>query len=199
MNTIPSFGSQGESTESQNTNNANNTVSEQDIIRVSEQAQKAGQMRQQIRDQAKENNKFAQFLAFLLEECANNDELIKLIFSAFFKDGNNLVTQNISIEPLVGLFAIFYEQKTVELDLMNYYGSLFSIISVISQPTDYTKYVSQLMKKYPELTTIDKNLFVELIIETLYRKKILIKGSLSPDEEKNNYMQILDSLYASVL
>lgn len=199
INTMPSFGSQTEGAESQNATESNNAVSEQEIIRVSEQAQKAGQMRQQIRDRAKENNKFSKFLAFLLEEFWGNERLVKLVFSTFFKDGNNLVTQNVGVESLVGLYAIFYEQKILELDLMDYYSEIFSLVPQINQTNDYIVYVAGLMKKYPELTTIDKNLFVELLIETLNRKKILIKGDLSPEDEKNNYLQILNSLYASVI
>lgn len=176
-----------------------NQVTEEAVRRVQDDQKKAQQVGQDIKQDKTTNNKFAKFLAFLLKDI-KSDTLVKQIYHTFFKTRNeetDLVHLRKSMNTIlvVGMFVPFYQEESKELELESLYQNMWYADGEIHL-TKYINYIKQLLPKYHDDITIDKQEFTKLLryiseyynlIEKLSTEKTLefentIKKELSLNE-----------------
>lgn len=142
-----------------------NKVTEEAVRRVQDD-QKAQQVGQQIQQDKATNNKFANFLAFLLSDI-KSDTLIKQIYHTFFKtiDQETELTHlktSINTIVVVGMFVPFYPTEIKELVLESIYQDIWNF-DEDAYLTNYIAYIKQLLPKYHDNVIIDKIEFTKLL------------------------------------
>jgi len=160
-----------------------NKVTEAAVRRVQDDQQKAQQVGQDIKDDKATNNKFANFLAFLLKDI-RDDRLIKQIYQVFFKTRNeetDLVhlRKNMNTIVVVGMFAPFYQEEMKELELQTAYEDIFSFDGDIHL-TKYINYIKKLLPKHHDNIIIDRSEFIKLL--TILGEYYHLTEKLSPEK-----------------
>ena len=143
-----------------------NKVTEEAVRRVQDDQKKAQQVGQQIKDDKANNNKFAQFLAFLLKDI-KNDSLVKQIYHTFFKtrhEETDLIhlRKNMNTAVVVGMFVPFYETEIDNIGLKGTYEELRDFDGEVNL-TKYIKYIKHLLPKFHDNVTIEKEEFTKLL------------------------------------
>jgi len=143
-----------------------NKVTEEAVRRVQDNQKKAQQVGQDIKNDKATNNKFAKFLAFLLKDI-RNDGVVKQIYHTFFKtrhEETDLVHLRKSMNTIVvvGIFMPFYQTEIKELELDSVYQDIWSFNGNV-QLTEYISYIKQLLPKYHDNISIDKQEFTKLL------------------------------------
>lgn len=177
-----------------------NKVTEEAVRRVQDNQKKAKQVWQQIKKDKDINNKFAEFLWFLLKKI-NNDKMIGLIYNIFFKTKhpkNNLVylRKNINSVVIVGMFMPFYinEIKKIWLDL--FFAEIYDLASEISL-TKYISYLKKLSAKYHDNVPIDKEMFVDFLVEIINQYKLVDVDNLWVDKFNEFRLSLVKELYGA--
>ncbi len=143
-----------------------NQVTEEAVRRVQDNQKKAQQVGQDIKDDKATNSKFASFLTFLLRDI-KSDTLIKQLYHTFFKTRNeetDLVHLRKSMNTIVvvGMFVPFYQEEIKALNLESTYQDIFSFDNEINL-TKYITYIKNLLPKYHDNISIEKNEFSKLL------------------------------------
>lgn len=160
-----------------------NKVTEAAVRRVQDDQKKAQQVGQDIKDDKATNDKFANFLAFLLKDI-RDDRLIKQIYQVFFKTRNeetDLVhlRKNMNTIVVVGMFAPFYQEEIKELGLQTTYEDIFSFDGDIHL-TKYINYIKKLLPKHHDNIIINKSEFIKLL--TILGEYYHLTEKLSPEK-----------------
>lgn len=145
-----------------------NKVTEEAVRRVQDDQKKAQQVGQEIKSDKATNSKFANFLTFLLKDI-KNDHLIRQIYHVFLKTKHEetaLVHLRKSMNTLlvVGMFIPFYQDKIKELEIEFLYQDIFTFDGTIDL-TWYIRYIKQLLPKYHDNISIDKQEFTKLLTQ----------------------------------
>ncbi len=176
-----------------------NKVTEEAVRRVQDDQKKAQQVGQDIKADKATNNKFANFLAFLLKDI-KNDHLIKQIYQVFFKTRNEetdlvYLRKNMNTVVVVGMFVPFYQTEIKELGLSEIYQDIFSFEKE-TYLTEYIAYIKKLLPKYHDNIIIDKTEFITLlrIITEYYEltEKLSAEKSLEFEETLQKEITIVE-------
>lgn len=162
-----------------------NKVSEQDKKRIQDNWAKAKKVQQQIQASKQENNKIANFLAFLLKDI-QDEKIMDWIYHTFFKtqnpeDNQVYLRKTANSLVLIWFFAPFYQDKIKESDLEQYFEKLW-----IQENIDfggYLEYLTSLSEKYHDNVPIIQDALVDLIYQIVSYYKIT-KPGLKEDEIK---------------
>lgn len=146
----------------ENTNN----VTEEAIRRIQDNQKKAQKTQQDIKNDKANNDKFANFLAFLLSDI-KNDILIKQLYQTFFTTTQQEtevpnIKNSRDIAFIVGIFVPFYEQQIKELQLNENYQDIRPFQENISL-TIYIEYIKKLIIKHQKHMNIKKEAFGKLL------------------------------------
>lgn len=144
-----------------------NKVTEEAVRRVQDDQKKAQQVGQEIKNDKASNNRFAKFLTFLLKDI-KNDHIIKQIYQVFLKhdqEETNVPHKKkwMNTALMVGIFAPFYQDEINEYKLEALYQDIFTFDGNIDL-TKYIKYIKQLLAKYHNNMSINKQEFTKLLI-----------------------------------
>ncbi len=143
-----------------------NKVTEEAVRRIQDNQKKAQSIGQDIKKDKATNDKFANFLTFLLSDI-KSDTLIKQIYQTFFKtmqqEEDVMYTKNNrNIAFIVGMFIPFYEQESKELKLDLHYQDIRSFQENISLTT-YITYIQKLIWKNQNNNNCNKEAFYKLL------------------------------------
>ncbi len=144
-----------------------NKVTEEAVRKVQDNQKKAQQIGQDIKKDKATNNKFAKFLEFLLREI-KNDQLVKQIYHTFFKTRNKetdlmYLRKNANTIVIVGIFVPFYQAEIKELELDSIYQEIWKFDGDVYL-TEYINYIKQLLPKYHDNISIEKEEFTKLLM-----------------------------------
>jgi len=145
-----------------------NKVTEEAVRRIQDNQKKAQQVGQEIKNDKATNNKFANFLTFLLKDI-KNDHLIKQIYQVFFKtrhEETDLVHLRKSMNTIivVWIFMPFYQNEIKDLGLQGTYQDIFTFDGDIYL-TKYIDYIKVLLPKHHDNIVIDKEEFTKLLTQ----------------------------------
>lgn len=145
-----------------------NKVTEEAVRRIQDDQKKAQQVGQEIKNDKATNNKFANFLTFLLKDI-KNDHLIKQIYQVFFKtkhEETDLVHLRKSMNTIivVWIFMPFYQNEIKDLGLQATYQDIFTFDGDIYL-TKYIDYIKVLLPKHHDNIVIDKEEFTKLLTQ----------------------------------
>ena len=143
-----------------------NKVTEEAVRRIQDNQKKAQQIGQDIKNDKATNNKFANFLAFLLSDI-KSDTLIKQLYQTFFTTiEQETEVPNIKnsrdITLIVGMFVPFYEQYIKEIQLNDHYQDIRHFEGNISL-TIYIEYIKKLITKHQKHMNLKKESFAKLL------------------------------------
>ena len=143
-----------------------NKVTEEAVRRIQDNQKKAQQVGQDIKNDKATNDKFANFLAFLLSDI-KSDTLIKQLYQTFFKTINQdteipQIKNSKNITLIIGMFVPFYEQQIKELKLNETYQDIRSFQGDISLTT-YIEYIKNLLSKHDNNIKLNKEAFSKLL------------------------------------
>lgn len=175
-----------------------NKVTEEAVRRIQENQKKAKQIAQQIQDDKTTNGKFVQFLQFLLRKL-NNEQLIKALYEVFFKTKHpktnvQYLRKTINTIVVVGMFAPFYHNEIQKFWLDSFFQKLATLGTVPSL-TWYVQYLKALSKTYHDNIPIDKENFIDFLVELLGEYKLISKSKMSEDEQKELKSSLSKELY----
>lgn len=144
-----------------------NQVTEQDIKRVHNDQKKAKQIQWDIKKDKDQNNKLAEFLAFLLRDI-QNDKLISILYQTFFKTKDQstdieYLRKSINSIVIVGMFVPFYKTHIEQLWLANLFDKIYDFHSVIDLK-NYIEYIKKLSSKYHDNIPVDKENFLRFFV-----------------------------------
>lgn len=152
-----------------------NKVSEQDRQRIQNDWAKAKKVQQQIQASKQENNKIANFLAFLLKDI-QDEKIMNGIYHTFFKtqnpeDNQIYLRKTANSLVLIWFFAPFYQETIKESKLEKYFENLW--IQENINFGNYLEYLTALSEKYHDNIPIIQEALVDLIyqIVTYYQIK----------------------------
>jgi len=143
-----------------------NKVTEEAVRRIQDNQKKAQQIGQDIKNDKATNDKFANFLAFLLSDI-KSDTLIKQLYQTFFttieqeSEAPN-IKNNRDIALIVGMFVPFYEQHIKEIQLNDHYQDIRPFEGNISL-TIYIEYIKKLITKHQKHMNLKKESFAKLL------------------------------------
>jgi hypothetical protein len=145
-----------------------NKVTEEAVRRIQDNQKKAQQVGQEIKNDKATNNKFANFLTFLLKDI-KNDHLIKQIYQVFLKtrhEETDLVHLRKSMNTIivVWIFMPFYQNEIKDLGLQAIYQDIFTFDGDIYL-TKYIDYIKVLLPKHHDNIVIDKGEFTKLLTQ----------------------------------
>lgn len=168
-------------------------VTEADVQRVQENSRQAKKIAQQLQQDKKQNNQFANFLTFLLDEISN-DKIIKWLYDTFFitidpKTNIPYFRKSMNDIVVVWLFYPFYPEKAEELWLNNYYENLNNAGK--KSINWYIEYLQDLSDHYHDNIPIDQNSLIKLLIEIL--KEFL------PNNSNSELWENVDKEYEEVI
>lgn len=151
-----------------------NKVSEQDRKKIQDDWAKAKKVQQQIQVSKQENNKIANFLAFLLKDI-QNEKIMDWIYHTFFKTQNPedkqiYLRKTANSLVLIGFFVPFYQKKIKEAQLNRYFENLW-----IYENMDfwaYLEFLTSLSEKYHDNVPIIQDALVDLIYQIVSYYKI---------------------------
>jgi len=160
-----------------------NKVTEEAVRRIQDNQKKAQQIGQDIKKDKATNDKFANFLAFLLSDI-KNDTLIKQIYHTFFvtvpetTETNNL-NKSMHITVIVGTFVPFYQNTIQELWLEAIYQDIRTFTSTTDLST-YIPYIRELLTKHDHPKTINKEAYTKLLHQIAEHYNLIEK--LTPEQ-----------------
>lgn len=150
-----------------NSNNSvgeSSEVSQEDLVRVSENARKAALIWWQIRDDQQKNNQLAKFLEFLFSE-VKNDHVWELIVSLCTVQDSTWRGLTLSLHEMIAIFAPFFPDAIEEYGINTVIHDLPHVESL--QIDTYSNYIHILRKKYPLIHSMDTTILAKLIIALL--------------------------------
>lgn len=148
-----------------------NKVSEQAKKKANDDSKKAKQVQQQIQKDKQENNNLAKFLTFLLKEI-KNEELIKILYEAFFKTYNKktettYLRKNINTIVVVWFFAPFYPNEIKEFQLEKYFNKLIDKKNKFTIK-EYIQYIKKLSHAHHDNIPINIENLINLLVIIIY-------------------------------
>ena len=173
-----------------------NKVTEEAVRRVQDNQKKAQQIAKQIKDEKDINNNLAKFLSFILKE-VKNDNIIKSVYNVFFKIKNPKTStiylrKSINIFVIVWLFAPFYPKQMEEMNILWFYQDIFDPKSDVTL-TKYISYLKKLSKKYHDNIPLDKNEFIDLLINVFQYFRLV--NDLDNNKQQELKMNLSKELY----
>jgi len=166
----------------------NDQNNQAELIRIREGNEKAKKVAQQIQTSKQTNHKFADFVSFLIKNI-KEEKIISWIYQVFFKTKNpkdniKYLKKNINFLVISWIFAPFYPQEIKHFGLFPYYENLFNFNDKVKLET-YLSYLKKLSKSYHDNIPIDKNDFLNFIIELFFYYKLSTTLQLETIEDKN--------------
>jgi hypothetical protein len=163
-----------------------NKVTEEAVRRVQDNQKKAQQIAQQIKKDKDLNDKFAQFLIFLLR-ALNNDRLIKALYEAFFttkhpKTELAHIRKNINTIVIVGMFAPFYPKEIQEFKLEEFFTSL-PHFTTKPTATSYIEYLKSLSKTHHDNIPMEKEALLDFLVEILIEYHLVNTSQMNTQEK----------------
>lgn len=145
-------------------------VSEAALQKVQEEARQAKQVAQQLKKDKAMNDKFAQFLTFLMQTITN-EVIIKGIYDTFFttvdyKTHITYLRKNMNSIVVVWLFYPFFQEKGREFWLEEYFAYLLEPKMGFSIH-EYIKYLQELSAHYHDNIPINQSNFITLLVEII--------------------------------
>jgi len=160
-------------------------VSEVAVQKVQEEARQAKQVAQQLKKDKALNDKFAQFLTFLMNTITN-EAIIKGIYDTFFttvdyKTNVTYLRKNMNSIVVCWLFYPFYQEKGKELGLDKHFSNLLPPATDLSIRV-YVTYLQSLSDHYHDNVPINQSHFITLLVEII--KQYLRKAPDVPALQK---------------
>ncbi len=176
-----------------------NKVTEEAVRRVQDNQKKAQQVAQQIQDDKDLNDKFAQFLIFLLR-AINNEKLIKTLYEAFFTTKNpktqlTYIRKNINTIVIVGMFAPFYPEKIQEFQLDDFFKTL-PYFTETNTATGYIEYLKSLSKKHHDNIPLEKEALLDFLGEILIEYHLINTKQMNSQEKQDLKESLRKTLYS---
>ena len=175
-----------------------NKVTEEAVRRVQDNQKKAQQIGQQIKKDKDINERFAQFLTFLLKK-VNNEKLIKTLYDVFFKTKHPktqliYLRKNINTIVIVGMFAPFYQEEIERLQLHAFFSTIphFSYTPSITSYIDYLKSLSQ---AHHDNIPMDKEALIDFICEVLIEYHLVSNTQMNHQERQELREWLTQTLY----
>lgn len=175
-----------------------NKVTEEAVRRVQDNQKKAQQVAQQIKKDKDLNDKFAQFLIFLLR-ALNNETLIKALYEVFFKTKHpktelTYIRKNINTIVVVGMFAPFYPKEIHQYQLEDFFTTL-PHFSTSPTATSYIDYLKSLSKTHHDNIPMEKNALLDFLVEILLEYHLVNTNQMNAQEKKELRDSLSETLY----
>lgn len=156
-------------------------VSESAVQKVQEEARQAKQVAQQLKKDKVVNDRFAQFLTFLMKTITN-EQIIKGIYDTFFttvdyKTNVTYLRKNMNSVVVCWLFYPFYQEKGNELGFDGLFGKILESKEGFSI-REYVQYLQELSNHYHDNIPINQSNFITLLVEII--KQYLSRASDVP-------------------
>jgi len=176
-------------------------VSEVAIQKVQEEARQAKKVAQQLKKDKAINDKFAQFLSYLMNEITN-EHIIKGIYDTFFttldyKTNITYLRKNMNTIVVVGVFYPFFQEKGDELWLDQVFAKILEPRNGFSI-REYVQYLQKISDHYHDNIPLNQGSFITLLIEIIkeYMKHAsdvpaLKEGEIDEEAYKNLTYQYL--------
>ncbi|MDD2537359.1 MAG: hypothetical protein PHU61_02615 [Candidatus Absconditabacteria bacterium] len=176
-------------------------VSEVAIQKVQEEARQAKKVAQQLKKDKAINDKFAQFLSYLMNEITN-EHIIKGIYDTFFttldyKTNITYLRKNMNTIVVVGVFYPFFQEKGDELGLDQVFAKILEPRNGFSI-REYVQYLQKISDHYHDNIPLNQGSFITLLIEIIkeYMKHAsdvpaLKEGEIDEEAYKNLTYQYL--------
>ncbi|MEI7562856.1 MAG: hypothetical protein WCJ39_04025 [bacterium] len=166
--------------------------------RVQDNQKKAQQIAQQIKKDKDLNDKFAQFLTFLLKTL-NNEKLIKALYEVFFTTKNSKtqaihMRKSINSVVIVGMFAPFYPQEIKKLQLDTFFSTL-PHFSAMPSATSYIDYLKALSKSYHDNIPLGKDALLDFLVEILLEYHLVNTPQMNNQEKQELRESLHQTLY----
>ena len=175
-----------------------NKVTEEAVRRVQDNQKKAQQIAQQIKKDKDLNDKFAQFLIFLLR-AINNEKLIKTLYEAFFKTKHpktelTYIRKNINTIVIVGMFAPFYPKEIHQYQLEPFFTSL-PHFSTSPTATSYIEYLKSLSQTHHDNIPMEKGALLDFLVEILIEYHLVNTSQMDHQEKQELRESLSQTLY----
>ncbi len=176
----------------------NNAISDAVREQVAEQAKKGKQIGWQIVQNKQQNNAFAKFLMHLMNTI-QSESLLGTMYNLFFTvkhDDSEIryIKQTTNFPVLIGMFAPFFRDKVVELQMPPLYESIYSPEQILTIST-YIHYLKRLSASMHDNTALEKNTLIAFLAEIC--KEFHLTNNLSIEQNTNEQLHTIihDELY----
>ncbi len=176
----------------------NNAAKEAIREQVAEQAKKSKQIGGQIAQSKQQNNAFAKFLLHLMNSI-RSETLLAIMYNLFFTvkhQGSDMryIKQTTNFPVLIGMFAPFFRDKVVELQMLPLYESLYSPGQILTIST-YIHYLKKLSATMHDNTALEKATLIEFLAEIC--KEFNLTQNLRIEQNTNEQLHTIihDELY----
>lgn len=178
----------------ENANVVTDAVREQ----IAEQAKKSKQIGWQIVQNKQQNQAFAKFLMHLMN-AIRSESLLATMYNLFFTvkhQGSDMryIKQTTNFPVLVGMFAPFFRDKIIELQMLPLYQSLHEPQKALTI-SSYIHYLKKLSAAMHDNTALEKATLIAFLAEIC--KEFSLTQNLSIEQNTNEQLHTIihDELY----
>ncbi len=167
-------------------------INESAVQKVQENARKAKQASITAKKNRQENQQFAVFLTYILQNI-NNEKIISNIYHVFFKTKNpktntTLLRKNINIIVITWLFAPFHLSQLQTYKLDSFFSKIYNYDTPITLHK-YLEYLKKLSHAHHDNIPIDQWNFLTLLVEIIQHYQLV-----PPYTNQEEYQKLLQQL-----